>query len=76
MTKPGFILSRLKLLFNSDDLINKLKVYNKFITKRNKQSKKRRMCYCGHTIDCDCSNPSIDEFTHNLINNNIQEKNL
>jgi hypothetical protein len=76
MTKPGFVLDRLKLLFSSDDLVNKLKVYNEFITKRNKQPKAEKICYCGHTIDCSCNNPSIEEFTHNLINNNINEKDL
>jgi len=74
MTKPNFILKRLKLLFNSDDKIEKQNVYNSYIKKRNEQ--KEKMCYCGHTFDCDCGNPSLEEFEHNLINNHIEEKYL
>lgn len=73
-TKPGFVLRRLKLLFHSDNELEKQKVFQMYIDKRNKQ--KEKMCYCGHSIDCDCSNPDINVFEHNLLNNNIEEKDL
>jgi hypothetical protein len=42
MTKPGFVLSRIKLLFNFSDLKEQnriIRMYNNF---RNKQSKKKK----------------------------------
>jgi len=74
MTKPGFKLKRIKLLFESNDDISKtilLEVYNQ---KRDKQLEKD--CYCGHTTTCDCGNPGISEFTQAILNNNIEEKML
>jgi hypothetical protein len=49
-------------------------IYLDYIDKRNKETSKP--CYCGHTIECDCGNPSFEEFKHNLLNNNINERNL
>jgi hypothetical protein len=76
MTKPNFILKRTKLLFQSNDEVNKQLVLNEYNKKRDLQPLKKKDCYCGHTINCDCSNPSFEEFTHNLLNNNIEENDL
>ncbi len=74
-TKPGFVLSRAKSIFSSQNNIElQQEVYQSYINKRNSQIEKN--CYCGHTTDCDCANPSIEEFKHNLLNNNIEEKDL
>jgi hypothetical protein len=75
MTKPNFILERAKAIFSDEsnrDIQNK--IYLDYINKRDKETSKS--CYCGHTIDCDCGNPSFEEFKHNLLNNNINERNL
>ena len=77
MTKPGFILKRTKLLFESNDeteISVQQQVYQDYIDKRNEQLD--QMCYCGHTIFCDCGNPSFEEFKNNLIKNNIKEQAL
>jgi len=37
--------------------------YYEFIKLRNSQEEKS--CYCGHTFECDCGNPSFEEFIHN-----------
>lgn len=72
--KPGFVLKHLKILFNSTDEAEKQRVFQMYIDKRNKQ--KEKMCYCGHTFDCSCGNPDIKLFEHNLLNDNIEEKDL
>jgi hypothetical protein len=75
MTKPNFVLERTKAIFSDEskrDMQNA--IYLDYIDKRNKETSKP--CYCGHTIDCDCGNPSFEEFKHNLLNNNINERNL
>ena len=71
MTKPGFLLKRIKLLFNSEDVEEKQKVLDKYNLFRTNQIEKD--CYCGHTSDCDCGNPGISEFTQAIQNNNISE---
>jgi hypothetical protein len=71
MTKPGFVLRRLKALFLSDDIVeqeNVLALYNK---NRDKQIEKE--CYCGHTITCDCGNPGISEFKSSILSNALKE---
>jgi len=74
MTKPGFILNRTKVALKSKDTFLHRKVYKNYIDKRNEQLKKS--CYCGHTITCECLNPSIEEFKENLFKNNIKEEDL
>jgi hypothetical protein len=71
MTKPGFLLKRIKLLFQSNDEIEKQKIINKYNQFRNKQ--KEKDCYCGHTIKCDCGNPGISEFNSALQRDCISE---
>lgn len=44
--------------------------YYEYIKLRNKQEEKS--CYCGHTFECDCGNPSFEEFLHNKKANNVQ----
>lgn len=70
MTKPEFVKQRLKQLFLSDDIKEQQRIvenYNKIRTNE---------CYCGHTIECDCSNPGIYEFQHSILTNSIPEKTL
>jgi hypothetical protein len=74
MTKPGFILKRIKLLFESNDDTEKQIILNQYNEKRNQQLEKD--CYCGHTTTCDCGNPGISEFTQAILNNNIKENML
>lgn len=74
MTKPNFILKRTKLLFQSNDEVNKQLVLNEYNKKRDLQPVKEKDCYCGHTIHCDCSNPGINEFTMSILNNNINKE--
>jgi len=74
MTKPNFILNRAKSIFTINEPKLQKEIYNTYIKNRNKDLDKS--CYCGHTIDCECSNPSIEEFKHNLLNNNIYEDDL
>ena len=68
MTKPGFIKKRLIALFASDDVVEQQRVVDNYNRIRNKQ------CYCGHTDECDCSNPGIYEFKHSLMSNSISEE--
>lgn len=66
MTKPGFLKSRIKALFNSDDISEQnrvVSIYNKW---RSKQPTKEKHCYCGHTLECECGNPGIYEFKSGL----------
>lgn len=75
MTKPNFVIERSKSIFSDESNIDiQNEIYLDYIDKRNKETSKS--CYCGHTIDCDCSKPSFEEFKHNLLNNNINERNL
>jgi hypothetical protein len=76
MTKLNFILKRTKLLFQSNDEVNKKLVLDEYNKKRDLQPLKEKDCYCGHTIDCDCGNPGMSEFTMAILNNNINEKML
>lgn len=73
-TKPGFILNRVKQIFSKNNPVIQKKIYDNFVFNRNQQ--KDKMCYCGHTINCDCANPSLNDFKYNLFNNNINEKDL
>jgi hypothetical protein len=43
--------------------------FNKYIDTRKTQ--KEKDCYCGHTIDCDCSNPDYTLFLESLTNKTI-----
>jgi hypothetical protein len=72
MTKPGFVLKRTQLIFSRNNPIEQGKIYKNYIYNRNKNNN----CYCGHTFTCDCGDPSFEEFKHNLLNNNIEEKYL
>jgi hypothetical protein len=75
MTKPNFVLERTKAIFSDEsnrDIQNK--IYLDYINRRDKETSKS--CYCGHTVECDCDNPSFEEFKNNLLNNNINERNL
>jgi len=75
MTKPNFVLKRTKAIFSDEsnrDIQNK--IYLDYINKRDKEISKS--CYCGHTVECDCGNPSFEEFKNNLLNNNINERSL
>jgi hypothetical protein len=75
MTKPNFVLERTKAIFSDESAINiQYKIYLDYINRRDKENTKS--CYCGHTVECDCGNPSFEEFKHNLLNNNINERNL
>lgn len=73
ITKPGFILNRIKLLFSSKDNNEKNRILNLYNKWRNKQPKKERHCYCGHTIDCECANPGLYEFKSGLNTGTINE---
>ena len=74
MTKPGFILKRTQSIFSRNNPITQKNIYDDYIVSRDNQIEKS--CYCGHTTDCDCGNPSFEEFKHNLLNNNINEEDL
>ena len=70
-TKPGFILSRIKACFNSDDINSQEKFLSDYNKNREKQIEKD--CYCGHTFSCDCSNPGISELKNGILNDHIKE---
>ena len=75
MTKPNFVLERTKAIFSDEsnrDIQNK--IYLDYINRRDKETSKS--CYCGLAIECNCGNPSFEEFKNNLLNNNINERNL
>jgi len=75
MTKPNFVLERTKAIFSDEsnrDIQNK--IYLDYINKRDKETSKP--CYCGKVTFCLCGNPSFEEFKHNLLNNNINERNF
>jgi hypothetical protein len=74
MTKPLFVLRRIQELFRSDDVLEQLLVYDAYIKKRNEE--KNKHCFCGHMEMCDCENPSFICFKDNVLNSNINEKNL
>lgn len=74
MTKPGFLLKRIQLLFESDDIDNQLEIVEKFSRWRKRQPDP--MCYCGHTITCDCGGPHISEFKMALQTGGITETDL
>jgi hypothetical protein len=67
-------MTNLKSAFKKDNPITQNKIYKDYIFKRNEQEEK--MCYCGHTTDCDCSNPSFEEFKYNVLNGNIDEEDV
>ena len=74
MTKPGFVLKRLKLLFESDDTQSQEIIVDKYNTWRNDAIKEgEKPCYCGHTITCTCAGPHISEFKSMLFNSHHLE---
>lgn len=76
MSKSGYLLYRIKLLFNSDDIEAQQIIVNRYANKRNQNKPKYRDCYCGHTTDCECANPGISEFKQALFNGTITENDL
>jgi hypothetical protein len=69
-------MKHLKMIFTKNNPITQNKIYKDFLYKRDRQNEKEKTCYCGHTIDCDCENPSFDMFKEHVLNNNITEKTL
>ena len=67
MTKPGFILRRLRLLFKSEDIKEQKRIVDNYNKIRGNN------CYCGHTDKCSCGNPGIYEFQSSLETNSINE---
>lgn len=75
MSKPEFILERIKQLFESDDIQAQQEIVDKYNKYRSdKSTYEGSYCYCGHTDRCECSDPGISEFKSGLFNGTIAEE--
>jgi hypothetical protein len=74
MIKPGFLYRRIKVLFNTAPLNETNRIVNIYNKWRDKQPKKEKHCYCGHTTTCECANPGIHEFKSGLKNGGITDE--
>ena len=65
-----------KEIFESDRETDKAAILARYCDWRNSFPEKERPCYCGHTIDCDCSNPGLSEFKSGLASHGINGEDL